>query len=114
MLDSTCGNNLLTEVWSPDGKYKVVVFQRDCGATTGFSTQLSLMPSQHQLGNESGNIFVADTNHGAAPSGIGGGPSVSIQWLDPESLVVIHHPNARISMAEPQSSGVRIMYKTAE
>ena len=37
-----CGNEILGEFASPDRKKKVVVFQRDCGATTGFSTQASL------------------------------------------------------------------------
>ena len=37
-----CGNDLVKEVPSPNGKMKAVVFQRDCGATTGFSTQISL------------------------------------------------------------------------
>ena len=33
-----CGNDILTETRAPDGRFKVVVFQRDCGATTRFST----------------------------------------------------------------------------
>jgi hypothetical protein len=37
-----CGNYVVAEKISPDGRRKVVVFQRDCGATTGFSTQVSL------------------------------------------------------------------------
>lgn len=30
---------------SPDGKHVAIVFGVDCGATTGFNTQLSLLPS---------------------------------------------------------------------
>lgn len=96
MFGSLCGNEVIAEVPSPDGKYKVVVFQRDCGATTGFSTQLSLLPSKRMLDDVPGNIFVADTNHGAAPSGPGGGPSVAVHWLGSDALEVVHHPRARI------------------
>ncbi len=41
-LAGACGNEILKEVRSPTGKMKGVVFQRDCGATTGFSTQVSV------------------------------------------------------------------------
>src|SRR6266550_3254126 len=71
-----CGNELLKEVASPNGRMKAVVFQRDCGATTGFSTQVSVFRRDQRLPNEGGNLFAADTNHGAAPSGQGGGPVV--------------------------------------
>lgn len=111
MLGSMCGNEVLAEVHSPDGEHKVVVFQRDCGATTGFSTQASLISSRQELDNDSGNIFVADTNHRAAPAGPGGGPSVSIRWLGSDALEVSHHPGARIFFASPEESGVRISYR---
>ena len=40
-----CGNEILSEMRSPDGRLKFIVFQRDCGATTAFSTQVSIIPS---------------------------------------------------------------------
>jgi len=51
LIDSLfpCGNDVLTDLPSPDGKYKVVVFQRDCGATTGFSTQTTACSSIYIL-----------------------------------------------------------------
>lgn len=55
-----CGNEVYSEMLSPDGKHKVVVFQRDCGATTGFSTQISIIDSDDDLKNESGNIYIID------------------------------------------------------
>ena len=53
-----CGNEVFEEQLSPDGKLKAVIFQRDCGATTGFSTQISVLNSHKKLKNESGNVFV--------------------------------------------------------
>jgi hypothetical protein len=114
MFGDPCGNDVLAEMPSPDKRYRVVVFQRDCGATTGFSTQLSLLRSQQPLGNEGGNVFAADTNHGAAPSGPGGGPDVSVRWVNSGELVVVHHPKARVFLAEPKVSGVRITYSAVE
>jgi hypothetical protein len=55
-----CGNYIYQEIPSPDGQYKVIVFQRDCGATTGFSTQVSILGAAQELSNVSGNIFIID------------------------------------------------------
>ncbi|WP_269621197.1 DUF5412 family protein [Zhongshania sp. BJYM1] len=55
-----CGNEVYTEVMSPNRDHKVVVFQRDCGATTGFSTQISIIDSDDTLENEGGNIYIID------------------------------------------------------
>jgi hypothetical protein len=64
-----CGNDTMAEFLSPDASAKLVVFQRDCGATTVFRTQASLLKPGMHLSDSSGNVFVADTDHGLAPSG---------------------------------------------
>ncbi len=53
-----CGNQIYKEYLSPNKSLKAVVFQRDCGATTSFSTQISILNSDEKLDNESGNIFI--------------------------------------------------------
>ncbi|HEX8473905.1 MAG TPA: hypothetical protein VF666_07715 [Pyrinomonadaceae bacterium] len=75
-LSDGCGNELLGEAQAPGGKWKAVVFQRDCGATTSYSTQISILRIDEWLVNEGGNVFVVDTNHGQAPGGRGGDPVV--------------------------------------
>jgi hypothetical protein len=53
-----CGNEVISESHSPDGAKKIVVFQRGCGATTGFSTQASLLLSDMPLPNKPGNLII--------------------------------------------------------
>ncbi len=60
LTSDLCGNEIMNETLSPDGHFKALVFQRDCGATTGFTTQISLLPSNVSLPNEAGNIFIVD------------------------------------------------------
>ena len=110
--DTMCGSEILHSVASPDGKNKAVIFQRDCGATTDFSTQVSLLPSSSTLGNEAGNAFIADTNHGAAPSGEGGGPTLGVRWLSPSSIMISHHPSARIFRAPDDVAGIRVRHES--
>ena len=107
-----CGNDVLTEARSPDGRLKAVVFQRDCGATTGFSTQVSVIPSGESFltaptwlrSTRGGNVFVADTNHGEAPSG----PVVQVEWLDPTHLRITHDKRARVFSSATSIHGVRV------
>ena len=105
-----CGNRPVAEYPSPKGTSKVIVFQRDCGATTGFSTQASLISSSAKLPNEAGNLFIADTDHGAAPAAAWGGPAVEVRWLNPRALAIQHHERARISKAERRLHGVEVQY----
>jgi invasion protein IalB len=55
LLDSMCGNTVLAETSSPDGKYRAITFDRDCGATTNASTQVSVIRSWWYLRNTTGN-----------------------------------------------------------
>jgi hypothetical protein len=114
MLGDGCGNDRVARIPSPDGKLDAIVFQRDCGATTGFSTQISVLKADRSLGNNPGNLFIADTDHGAAPSGPGGGPRVHVQWASPTSLTVVHDPRARIFLASPASGNVHVLYRAAK
>lgn len=111
-LDDTCHNSIIREVPSLDSQSKAVVFQRDCGATTGFSTQVSILSAQAALPNDGGNIFVADTNHGAAPSGQGGGPDVLISWLSATRLKIVYDHRDRTFNKQTQHQGISIIYQT--
>src|SRR5262249_10486833 len=86
-----CANQLLAEIPSPDGALKALVFERDCGATTGFSTQISIVGGNGSLPSRAANLFVADTDHGKAPSGPGGGPELRVGWVGTHVLRVGRH-----------------------
>jgi len=58
LADGMCGNKIYKEYLSPDQLFKAVVFQRDCGTTTGFQTHISILDSKEILANEGGNIFI--------------------------------------------------------
>jgi hypothetical protein len=109
--ESTCRNEVLDEHVSPDGKLKVVVFQRDCGATTGFSTQASIVGAREAVPKGSGGLFVADTDRGAAPAGNGGGPELRVRWLDARRVVLSHHTAAQVFKADLDQNGVEVVFE---
>lgn len=60
LFGDICGNEIVQKLPSPNGDKVAYIFQRDCGATTGTSYQLSLLDSDEELPNESGNTFVSN------------------------------------------------------
>jgi hypothetical protein len=103
-----CGNDVVAEKFAPDGRKKVVVFQRDCGATTGFSTQASLLGATSRLPARGGNIFVADTCHGSAPAAAWGGPRLEVRWISNERVRLSYDASACLFRGETVLDGIKI------
>lgn len=108
-----CYNTPIRSSKAPDGLHTAVIFQRDCGATTDFSTQISVLGNGYGFAG-SGNAFVADADHGAATTGDWGGPWVEIEWVTSDHLLVRYARNSRIFEQDEQVSGVRISYEQAK
>lgn len=85
------------------------MFQRDCGATTGFTTQVSILPLGENP-ERSGNVFVADDNHGAAQVGSWGGPWVRVNWRDASHLQVTYAKGSRVFDQTESIGGVTVSF----
>jgi len=81
-----CRNTVVDRALSPDGMHAAVLFERDCGATTGFSTQVSVLGRDSRVSN--GNVFIADAGHGAAATGSWGGPWAELKWIAKDHLLI--------------------------
>jgi hypothetical protein len=100
-----CGNEEISRFPSPDGQIEAVIFERDCGATTDFSTQISIVSKGASVRSGVGNAFIGDSNHGAAPAAKWGGPPAQVRWLTNRRVVISVHPATRISV---QQSSVQV------
>ena len=107
-----CQNTPLTSAVSPDGRHSAVLFQRDCGATSGFSTHISILAASDEP-NSAGNIFIADDDHGAASVGEWGGSWAEMKWLAADHLLVNYAAKSRIFERADEVDGVRITYRVA-
>lgn len=105
-----CSNNVLTRTDAPGGRSSAVMFQRNCGATTGFSTQISIV-DRTEVPSGSGNTFRADDDHGAAVAGRGGGPWTEMRWLGPDDLLIRYAAKSRIFKQADNVNGVRVTYQ---
>ena len=105
IIDDMCESYSYKTVVSPNGKYKAVIYQFDCGATTGFSTQISILSAEKMLNDEPGNIFQSDGHpeYGAP----------EILWLDDKHLNIHKRGNNQVYNQE-ESWGwnkIKITYK---
>lgn len=111
-LKSGCGNKKYLEVYSPNKEQKAVVFEYDCGATTDFSTHISIINGNENLEKtDSGNLFVADSNHGEANM-IGEIIDVKLIWKNNDTLIIDYDKRARVFKNKLSKSGVDIIYKS--
>lgn len=94
-----CGNEVVASVASPSGALRAVVFTRDCGATTGFSTQLSILPAAEALPAESGNALVLDDE-----------VPLTVSWLSDTVVRVVGGGSAKVAWRERTVAGVEIRY----
>jgi hypothetical protein len=92
----TCVNHVVSEAHSPGGQWKVITFERDCGTTTGFSTQISVLDSVGALGGGDGNVFIADDNHGAVKLSADHTIPLRVLWKTDTQFAIQYPEGARI------------------
>lgn len=105
-----CGNTETRTVVSPDGQIKAVVFERDCGATTGFSTQVSILRANQTLPDDGGNVLVTDASEASTVHVVWtGARTLQIQY--PAQATVFHQATAaKVSLGLFRSTAVVIQY----
>lgn len=105
-----CGNNILSENASPDGKWKAVMFAVDCGATTttkelNMAPRISILRADEPFSNaDSGNVFGARTN------GTSKGLSVQINWTGARELTISYPSSAAVAKQKTKYEEVTIKY----
>jgi hypothetical protein len=97
--DNVCGNDISKTIISPSGKLKAVVFNRNCGATTGLNTQVSVLFSTEKLSNEAGNTLILD---GSVP--------LQIEWKSDSLLQIGKLGGAKTFRQNYFVKGISISY----
>ena len=98
-----CGNEILQTTASPSGKMKAVVFSRNCGATTGHNTQISILRNNRDLPGSPGNLFIMDAE-----------ARVLLSWQDDASLTVELSHFGRIVKRLNSTAGVSAKFVPAQ
>lgn len=95
----------LSSIPSPNGKPAAVAFERNCGATTAYSIQPSIMNSREPLiDDDSGNVVVTDN---LSRQGY------RVEWKGDDQLVIHFSEKPRIFRQEKQVRDVKISHEPA-
>jgi hypothetical protein len=94
-----CDNVVSQVVRSPSGSHDAVVFSRECGATTGFTTQISVIRGGSRLPDDGGNTLI-----------LGDQIEVGLSWPSEGELVVAYSSSSEPFKKESMVSGVRVRY----
>jgi hypothetical protein len=95
-----CGNIPNGERPSQTGSLRAVQFTRDCGATTQFSTHVSILARGATLPNEAGAVFSADETH-----------ELYLDWNGDRELVISYPRGLRTFHKSSRWNDVAIRYK---
>jgi hypothetical protein len=98
--DPGCGNEVTQVATSPSGSMTILAFVRSCGATTGFSTQVSIVRGVEKQVSGAGNVFVVE-----------GRPPLGVRWLSDSEVVVSRPGPGRIVLQETEVKGVKVAYE---
>jgi hypothetical protein len=107
-MDGLCGNSIVATELSPDRAMKAVLFERDCGATTGFSSQVSVLRADDELPNEGGNVFAANEGIGGEATSWGG-PFVALQWRDARTLLLKYDASADVRFRNDRVREIKVV-----
>ena len=95
-----CENEVHEVSVSPAQDFKAVLFSRSCGATTGFNTQVSVVPSSASALDESGNVLVMD-----------GQSQVRMSWRAERELAITGLNSDEVFKRATEVNGVAIFYE---
>ena len=101
---SNCANEAIAKCSSPDGQWKYVSFDRNCGATTGNNLQISILPASESQPSSAANAFIADDNHGATQF------LAQPEWSSRQKLRIAYSKKARIFKKESKVGPIEIEY----
>ena len=106
LAEGLCSNEIYKEYPSPNQSLKAVVFQRECGPSSGATTQVSVINAAKNLENRAGNVLV-----------IKGHPKTvapKLEWNSEQEMIIYHQIDGSEFKAETRlelDKLVKIEYK---
>ena len=96
---ASCENETYARYPSPSGEKVAVAFERSCGATVGFNSQLSIVSASEKDFSETGNAVVLQ-----------GRRTIQLEWVSETELAVTLRRGERIYRSEAVVEGVSLKY----
>jgi hypothetical protein len=108
----SCDHAIVSEIKSPDGKLKAVVFHRGCGSNPiDSSEQVSILSSSTSPPSGRGNVFIAGDENQTTPVDAKPPMEIKVSWESNSSLAISYPKNAKVSLKNPSVARVAVRYE---
>ncbi len=107
-IGGECSNTIYKQIDNEKKIFKIIKFDRNCGATTSNSIQLSVLNFNDSLPNDGGNIFISDSKVGGY---IERDTSVEVIWIDNNLILIKYDRDLRIFKNDTLVNNIKIMYQ---
>lgn len=104
-----CENRIVRRIPSPDRERQAVVFRRECGARSGVTTHVSVIPP-YSVSQDPGNVLILDSSNEELQVGGRKGPAVDARWTGPRDLELRYSSAARAFKIDSVVDGVHVMF----
>ena len=109
---SMCSSKALQVARDPGSDRFAATIVRDCGATTGYVTAI-LVGHAAESPKAATEVFVADSNHGAADDAGSGAIWTNVVWHAPGKLSVARASKARVFKQLSYAKGASITFRAS-
>ncbi len=103
-----CKNHIYQQIENQSKTYKIIKFDRGCGATTGNSIQLSLVSFKDSLPNQGGNLFISNSKVGGY---VERDTSANASWLTDRTILIKHDKDLDIFKKATSVGTIKIVYE---
>lgn len=109
-LTGDCSDRVLETQSDLTGDLVAYRYVRNCGATTGYSTQVAI-GQRGGTAKDATPIFVADDGGGGADDMDGGAVWTEMRWTKPHHLSIAYSEGARVFRNDAQANGAQIVFR---
>ena len=90
-------NTIISVLISPDGKNKIIMFNRNINATTEDNLQISVLKAKETLEDTAGNLLIIEGNAFA-------------KWIDNKTISIKIEKNSKIYKTVNDINGISVIY----
>ena len=94
-------NDVPIEISSPDGEHRAVVYERNAGATTGFTANMSIVSASADVPESRENVLALDDHPEMA--------KLNVAWIDAKTLQVKYSSEAKVYHKAGLIDGVTVL-----
>ena len=110
LLFETCENSRLRELPSPDGRWKLVVFERSCSGTVAWTTHVSVVGEAEILSGAPGNLLVSFDRHGSLIGTSVREPEIHARWRNADTIELSYSSAVPIQASVSELGRFRVLH----